>query len=67
MSNTIYVTVGEKEYFPGVGRIGYEGRDSKNPMAFRWYDESRIVAGKTMKGTLPFCSRLVAYSMRNGW
>ncbi len=49
MSNTIHVTVGEKEYFPGIGRIGYEGRDSKNPMAFRWYDESRIVAGKTMK------------------
>jgi xylose isomerase len=42
------------EYFPGIGKIEFEGRDSKNPMAFRWYDESRVVAGKTMKEHMRF-------------
>ena len=27
---------GEKEFFPGIGKIQFEGRDSKNPMAFHW-------------------------------
>lgn len=40
---------GEKEFFPGIGKIRYEGRDSKNPLSFRFYDENRIVMGKTMK------------------
>lgn len=40
---------GEKEFFPGIGKIRYEGRDSKNPLSFRFYDENRVVMGKTMK------------------
>ena len=28
----------EKEYFPGIGKIPFEGTDSKNPMAFHYYD-----------------------------
>lgn len=40
---------GEKEYFKGIGKIQYEGRDSRNPLAFKWYDESRKVGDKTMK------------------
>lgn len=43
------VLLGEKEYFKGIGKIQYEGLESDNPLAFRWYDEQRIVAGKTMK------------------
>ena len=43
------VLKGNKEYFKGIGQIKYEGPQSKNPMAFKWYDESRVVAGKTMK------------------
>ena len=27
-----------KEYFPGIGKIKFEGVESKNPMAFRYYD-----------------------------
>ena len=27
-----------KEYFPGIGKIKFEGKESKNPMAFRYYD-----------------------------
>ena len=26
------------EIFPGIGKIKYEGKDSKNPLAFKWYD-----------------------------
>lgn len=43
------VVTGNKEYFPGIGKIAYEGRDSDNPLAFKWYDETHVVAGKTMK------------------
>ncbi len=38
-----------KEYFPGIEEIKFEGRESKNPLAFKWYDENLVVAGKTMK------------------
>lgn len=40
---------GDKEFFKGIGKIQYEGRDSDNPLAFRWYDENRKVGDKTMK------------------
>lgn len=40
--------------FSGIEKIKYEGADSKNPMAFRWYDENRIVGGKTLKQQLRF-------------
>ena len=36
------------EYFPGVEAIRFEGRDSTNPLAFRWYDPKRVVLGKPM-------------------
>ncbi len=49
---------GNKEFFPGIGKIRYEGPDSRNPLAFKWYDENKIVAGKTMKEHLRFA---VAY------
>lgn len=41
--------IGNKEYFPGIGKIKYEGKDSKNPLAFKYYDENKVVGGKTMK------------------
>ena len=34
-----YLT-GNKEYFNGIGKIKYEGRDSDNPLAFKFYDEN---------------------------
>ena len=43
------IVLGSKEYFPGIGKIGYEGPDSDNPLAYKYYDENRVVAGKTMK------------------
>jgi xylose isomerase len=56
MSTT--VTLGDKEYFPQVGKISYEGPGSKNPLAFKYYDETKVVAGKTLKDHLRFA---VAY------
>ncbi|WDF56163.1 xylose isomerase [Mucilaginibacter sp. KACC 22063] len=55
MSNII---TGEKEFFKGIGAIAYEGPQSDNPLAYRWYDENKVVAGKTMKEHLRFA---VAY------
>ena len=52
------VTLGNKEYFPQVGKIPFEGPGSKNPLAFKYYDETKIVANKTMKEYLRFA---VAY------
>ena len=40
---------GEKEFFPGIGQIQFEGRESKNPLAFHFYDENKVVLGKTLK------------------
>lgn len=43
------VVLGDKEFFKGIPKIKFEGVESDNPLAFRWYDENRIVAGRTMK------------------
>ena len=40
--------------FPEIQKIKYEGPQSKNPLAFRWYNESEVVEGKTMKEQLRF-------------
>jgi len=48
------ITIGQREYFKGISQIRYEGRDSDNPLAFRWYDENKVVGGKTMKEYLRF-------------
>ena len=39
---------GEKEFFPGIGQIQFEGRESKNPLAFHYYDADKVVMGKTL-------------------
>lgn len=48
------VLLGNKEYFKGIGQIKYEGPESDNPLAFRWYDEKKVVAGKTLKDHFRF-------------
>jgi xylose isomerase len=52
------VVLGNKEFFSGIGEIKFEGRESKNPLAFKWYDANRVINGKTMKEYLRFA---VAY------
>jgi xylose isomerase len=50
------IVLGSKEYFPGIGKIGYEGPDSDNPLAFKYYDENRVIAGKKMKDHFKFAT-----------
>ncbi len=45
---------GDTIYFKGIDNIKYEGLQTDNPLAFRWYDEKKIVAGKTMKEWMRF-------------
>ncbi len=52
------LTIGAVEYFPNIKKIAFEGIDSDNPLAFQFYDEDRIVAGKKIKDHLRFA---VAY------
>ncbi len=43
-----------KQYFPSVGKIKFEGKESKNPLAFRYYDAKKVVYGKTMEEWFKF-------------
>ena len=43
-----------KTYFPGIEKVQFEGKDSKNPMAFRHYNPSEKVMVKTMADHLRF-------------
>src|SRR5882762_5957351 len=42
-------TIGNKEYFKGVGKIKYEGKESDNPLAFKFYNAKKKVGKKTME------------------
>src|SRR6056297_190795 len=48
----------QSDYFPNIKKIEFEGAESDNPLAFTHYDESQVVAGKTMKEHFRFA---VAY------
>lgn len=48
------VVTGDKEFFKGIDQVRYEGPDTDNPLAFRWYDSERMIAGKTMANHLRF-------------
>ncbi len=50
--------IGNKEYFKGIGEIKFEGKDSDNPLAFKYYNPEQVVAGKTMREHFRFA---VAY------
>lgn len=43
------ILTGSKEFFPGIGKIKFEGKESKNPLAYRFYDANKVVMGKKMK------------------
>ena len=40
--------------FPEIARIEYEGPESKNPLAFRWYNPAEMIEGKSMRDHLRF-------------
>ena len=48
------ILIGKKEYFKGIDAIEYEGKDPDNPLAFKYYDPERVVAGKTMREHFKF-------------
>ncbi|MDC0593525.1 xylose isomerase [Flavobacteriaceae bacterium] len=50
--------IGNIEYYKGIGDIKFEGSDSNNPFAFKYYDPEKIVAGKALKEHFRFA---VAY------
>ncbi len=52
------IVTGDKAFFKDIPAIKFEGVSSDNPFAYRWYDETKVVAGKTMKEHLRFA---VAY------
>ncbi len=42
------------EFFPMIKKVCYEGKQSKNPFSFKYYDAERIIDGKPMKEHLKF-------------
>ncbi|MCB4808181.1 xylose isomerase [Tamlana sp. 62-3] len=46
--------IGNKEYYKGIGEIKFEGKESDNPLAFKYYNPDQVVAGKTMKEWFKF-------------
>ncbi len=50
----MHVITGDKTYFPTVGKIQYEGPQSDNPMAYKWYDETKTINGKTLRELFKF-------------
>ena len=43
-----------KEFFPSIPYVKYEGKDTENPMAFRYYNPDEVIAGKPMREHLKF-------------
>jgi len=48
------IITGNKEYYKGVGKINYEGKESDNPLAFKYYNPDQLVIGKTMREHFKF-------------
>ena len=46
--------IGNKEYYKGIGEIKFEGKESDNPLAFKYYNPEQIVASKTMREHFKF-------------
>ncbi len=51
---TTNLVIGDTAFFPNIPKIAFEGKTSHNPLAFKYYDENRVVAGKMMKEHMRF-------------
>src|ERR1700740_1736584 len=60
------VTLRKKEFFKNIPPIKFEGLKTDNPLAFRWYDENKVIAGKTMKEHLRFACAYWHSFVNNG-
>lgn len=45
---------GDKEYFKGIRAIKYEGNESDNPLAFKYYNPKKKIGKKTMEEHMRF-------------
>jgi xylose isomerase len=54
MTSTVFM--GDREYFPAVGPIPFEGRESDNPLAFKFYDAEKVIGDRTMAEHLRFAA-----------
>jgi len=45
---------GDREYFKGIGQVRFEGKESDNPLAFKYYDAQRKVGTKSMRDHFRF-------------
>ncbi len=54
--NKLNLTLGDRTYFEGIGPIAFEGRESDNPFAFKYYDENKVVGGTSMRDHLRFAT-----------
>ena len=50
----MHIITGSKPYFPSVGKIQFEGPQSDNPLAYKWYDENKTINGKTLRELFRF-------------
>ncbi|MBP6385844.1 MAG: xylose isomerase [Pseudarcicella sp.] len=50
----VNLTLGNDIHFKGINQIQFEGRESDNPLAYKWYNPQQIVGGKTMEEYLRF-------------
>ncbi len=48
------IFIGSKEYFPGIGKVAFEGSGSDNSLAFKFYNPAQVIGGKTMQDHLRF-------------
>ena len=48
------VFIGNQSYFPGINAVPFEGKDSDNPLAFKFYDANKMIGDKTMAEHLRF-------------
>ncbi len=54
MQHMVQSSTNKEIYFESANKVLYEGKDSKNPLAFKYYNPEEIVGGKTMKEQLRF-------------
>ncbi len=48
------IVTGDKEFYKGVGKVNYEGKESDNPFAYKYYNPDQLVMGKTMREHFKF-------------
>ena len=48
------IITGDREFYKGVGKINYEGKESDNPFAYKYYNPDQLVMGKTMREHFKF-------------